>query len=231
MFLTLFAVTLLAASQTLVNAAPALEIQTKFIVTPFDLIQMGARSDCTTTDECRNATQAAPFVNSALRKYRIVSTGERAALLSLIIFESVGFAFDINHSENNPGQGTRNQMNFPFILEYALDTPRVAKEAQALLGPYIDNPSAIPSATKNAIRELVLADDLSFASAMWFYTRRGPKQTGCLEIPGMVEGLQDESVSGWQNYLTQCIGTTVTEPRRRLWQQALTVLKPAIAST
>ncbi|KAF7305791.1 hypothetical protein HMN09_00732900 [Mycena chlorophos] len=192
-----------------------------------ELVQMGALSNCTLETEfpteCRNATQAAPFVNNGFREYNLTSTGEKAALLSLMIFESGGFAFDINHSQNNPGQGTRNEMNFPFILEYALETPRVAAQAKALAGPNITDPSAVPPTTQNAIRALVLPDDLSFASAMWFYTRSGASETGCIDIPDMVSGLRNESLAGWENYITQCVGTTVTEARQTLWETALKV--------
>ncbi|KAJ7049927.1 hypothetical protein C8F01DRAFT_1001453 [Mycena amicta] len=169
---------------------------------------MGALQNCTAETqfpaECRNATQAAPFVNEGFWKYHISSIGEKAALLSLMIFESGGFAFDINQS-------------------YALDTPSVADMAKALAGANITNPSAIPPDTENAIRVLVLADDLSFASAMWFYKRSGDSKTGCIEIPGMVEGLKNASLTGWQNYITQCVGTTVTDARQGLWQKALDV--------
>ncbi|KAJ7624142.1 hypothetical protein B0H17DRAFT_963938 [Mycena rosella] len=133
---------------------------------------MRALADCSSPTqfpgECRTAKQAAPFVNQAFRDFGIVTAGEKAALLSLMLFESGGFEFDINHSLNTPVQWTRNLMTFPFILQYALDTPSVAAQAQALVGATAVD--AVAPDTRNAVRALVLPDPLSVASAMWFYT-------------------------------------------------------------
>ncbi|KAJ6594518.1 hypothetical protein B0H19DRAFT_919745 [Mycena capillaripes] len=195
---------------------------------------MGALADCSAEtkfpSECRTAEQAAPFVNQAFRDYNIVSNGEKAALLSLMLFESGGFAFDINHSLNTPGQGTRNEMTFPFILQYALDTPSTSAQAQALAGANVNNAAAIPPDTQNAIRALVLTDPLSFASAMWFYTQSGPNKTGCTATPGMVAGLQLETVPGWEDYITKCIFTTVTPERQAVYEKTLNVFLAKMAA-
>jgi hypothetical protein len=65
-----------------------------------ELIQMGALPDCSTAtqfpDECCIAKQAAPFINQAFRDYNISTNGERAALLSIILFESGGFEYNLN---------------------------------------------------------------------------------------------------------------------------------------
>ncbi|KAJ6625389.1 hypothetical protein B0H10DRAFT_1783248 [Mycena sp. CBHHK59/15] len=188
---------------------------------------MGALADCSSAtqfpDECRTAEQAVPFVNQAFKDFNIVTDGEKAALLSLMLFESGGFAFDINHSLNTPGQGTRNLMTFPFILQYALETPSVADQAKALAGANLQSPSAIPPDTQNAIRALVLGDNLSFASAMWFYKQSGPAQTGCVATPGMVDGLQLATLPGWEQYITNCVFTTVTPDRQALYEKTLNV--------
>jgi hypothetical protein len=47
-------------------------------------------------EECRNATQSAPLLNQAFAEYNISSTGEKAALLSLMVFETGNFMFDRN---------------------------------------------------------------------------------------------------------------------------------------
>ncbi|KAJ3713134.1 hypothetical protein C8R42DRAFT_552034, partial [Lentinula raphanica] len=145
-------------------------------------------------DECRTAAQALPFVNKGFADYNITTLGEKAALLSLMSFESGGFQFNINHSPGNPGQGTRNLMEFP----------------------------SLSNKTKNAIRAVVLGDGLSFGSAMWFYTQSGATRVGqpgpgCLQMPGMVEGLQAQTETGWENYITNCVGTTVTDERKQSW--------------
>ncbi|KAJ7680958.1 hypothetical protein DFH06DRAFT_1164631 [Mycena polygramma] len=115
-------------------------------------------------------------------------------------------------------------MIFPFILQYALDTPSVAAQAQALAGANVNNPAAIPADTENAIRALVLTDQLSFASAMWFYTQSGPNQTGCTATAGMVAGLQAATLPGWEQCITNCVGTTVTPQRQAVYEKTLNVL-------
>ncbi|KAJ7140497.1 hypothetical protein C8R43DRAFT_928463 [Mycena crocata] len=220
-------VSILLASHHLVNAAPVPQAVAPPAgdITPAELIQMGALADCSSAtqfpSECRTAEQAAPFVNQAFRDFGIVTNGEKAALLSLMLFESGGFKFDINHSLNTPGQGTRNLMTFPFILEYALDTPSVAAQAQALAGG--NAAAAVPPDTQNAIRQLVLSDPLSFASAMWFYTQSGDAKTGCTATPGMVDGLQLATIPGWEQYITNCVFTTVTPERQAIYTKTLNV--------
>ncbi|KAJ3866090.1 hypothetical protein EV359DRAFT_72010 [Lentinula novae-zelandiae] len=154
-------------------------------------------------DECRTAAQALPFVNKGFADYNITTVGEKAALLSLMSFESGGFQFNINHFPGNPGQGTRNLMEFPSVN--------------------------LPDETKNIIRAVVLGDGLSFASAMWFYTQSratqlGQPGQGCLKLPGMVQGLQAQTQAGWENYITNCVGTTVTDERRKSYLTTLQIL-------
>ncbi|KAJ7162171.1 hypothetical protein C8R46DRAFT_1103752 [Mycena filopes] len=213
------------------NAAPTRRATCPVGITAADLIQMGAVlgavANCSAAQfppECRTAEQAAPLVNQAFKTYKIVTDGEKAALLSLMIFETNNFEFDINHSLNTPGQGTRNLMTFPFILQYALDTPSVAVQAQRLVGAN-DDPSTIPADTQNEIRALVLQPDiLSFSSAMWFYTHSGLDKTGCTTTPGMVDGLKSATVTGWENYITKCVFTTVADERRAVYNATLAVL-------
>ena len=111
-------------------------------------------------------------------------------------------------------------MTFPFILQYALDTPDVADKALQLAGGTDPNNVAITNDTKNAIRELVLGDDLSFASAMWFIKRKD--STGC---PDQIPGLQATTFEGWQEYITKCVGTTVTYDRAMVYNATLAVLQ------
>ncbi|KAJ7782470.1 hypothetical protein DFH07DRAFT_1010785 [Mycena maculata] len=218
---------ILLVSDFLVNAAPCRPPPPASKLTAADLIQMGALANCSAETqfpaECRTAAQAAPFVNQGFNKYNITTVGEKAALLSLMLFESGGFAFDINHSLNTPGQGTRAELTFPFILEYALDTPSVAAQARALAGANATDPAAVPADTENAIRALVLPDALSFASAMWFYKQSGAAKTGCTATPGMIAGLQRATLPGWESYITDCVGTTVTDARQAIYEQTLAV--------
>ncbi|KAJ4490915.1 hypothetical protein J3R30DRAFT_155590 [Lentinula aciculospora] len=191
-------------------------------------------------DECRTAAQALPFVNKGFADYNITTVGEKAALLSLMSFESGGFQFNINHFPGNPGQGTRNLMEFPSVYEYALSIPFLTNQTLALI-PHLKHNTSVSYAslsslsnslstqTKNVIRAVVLGDGLSFASAMWFYTQSGASQLGqagpgCLNIPGMVQGLQAQTQAGWQNYISNCVGTTVTDERRASYLRTLKIL-------
>ncbi|KAJ3733380.1 hypothetical protein DFJ43DRAFT_995511 [Lentinula guzmanii] len=192
-------------------------------------------------DECRTAAQALPFVNKGFSDYNITSVGEKAALLSLMSFESGGFQFNINHFPGNPGQGTRNLMEFPAVYQYALSTPFLSNQTLALL-PNLKKhkgrtsyaslsslPNTLSNQTKNAIRAVVLGDGLSFASAMWFYTQSGATQIGqpgqgCTQIAGLVQGLQAQTEAGWEHYITDCVGTTVTDERREDYLRTLKIL-------
>ncbi|KAF9270351.1 hypothetical protein L218DRAFT_952500 [Marasmius fiardii PR-910] len=176
-------------------------------------------------EECRTAEQALPFVNKAFADFGIATVGEKAAILSLMSFESGGFKFNINHFPSpRPGQGTRNMMLFPFIYQYAVDAPSTSAKALELAGPDPNNPS-ITNDTMNAVRALVLPDELSFASASWFYKRSGSEKKGCTGDAGVVKGLQSASVDGWANYVTKCIGTTVTPDRQKSYTIALNALQ------
>ena len=75
--------------------------------------------------------------------------------------------------------------------------------------------------TMNAVRELVLKEDLSFASGMWFYKASGPSKTGCAANQAIVDGLVAETVEGWSNFITNCISTTVTPERQAVWEATL----------
>ncbi|KAL0952145.1 hypothetical protein HGRIS_008761 [Hohenbuehelia grisea] len=176
-------------------------------------------------DECRTAEQAAPFVNQAFVDYNITSRGEKAAMLSLMLFESGNFRFDKNHfpAPGRPGQGTRNLMAFPFVHQYAVDSPATREQALSLAGPDPTDPK-IDNATMNAVRELVLGDAMSFASAMWFYKASGPDRVGCTGNKTLVDGLVAETRKGWEAFISGCVFTTVTEERAAVWNTTLSVL-------
>ncbi|KAL0566221.1 hypothetical protein V5O48_015795 [Marasmius crinis-equi] len=173
-------------------------------------------------EECRTSEQALPHINKAFADFGIETAGEKAALLSLMSFETDGFAFNINHFPGRPGQGTRNMMMFPFIYQYAVDTPSTSAQATALV-PDPNSPS-ISNDTMNAVRELVLGDDLSFASASWFYKRSGAEKQGCTGNATLVSGLQSGSIQGWADYITGCVQTTVTPERQEGFEKALNAL-------
>ncbi|KAL0956903.1 hypothetical protein HGRIS_003008 [Hohenbuehelia grisea] len=197
------------------------------VITPEQLLQISSSMaacdpSSATASECRTAEQASPFVNEGFSTYNITTKGEKAAILSLMLFESGNFKFDINHFPGEPGQGTRNLMKFPGVYQYAVDTPETSAQALALV-PDLNDPNNSNS-TKNEVRALVLPDKLSFASGMWFYKASGPEKTGCTGDQAIVDGLQGETVEGWTAYIERCISTTVTPDRKEVWEKTLAAL-------
>ena len=57
-------------------------------------------------NECRTATQAAPFISISFTNFGISDFPTQAALLSLILYETAGFKYSINHYPGVPR--TRN---------------------------------------------------------------------------------------------------------------------------
>jgi len=188
-------------------------------VTPQAIIAVSPNAaSCAGQASCRTADQAAPLINQAFAKFGIDSKGEKAALLSLMAFETGGFVFDTNQFPGRAGQGTRNMMLFPFMIKYALETPEVAPQV-AQVAPGLtatSNPDAVAPAVQNAVRALVLRDDLSFASASWFL------KTKC--AASFSSDLKSGTQASYESYLTGCIGTTVTPERIAGFQKAIAAL-------
>ncbi|KAG9307709.1 hypothetical protein G9A89_023274 [Geosiphon pyriformis] len=172
-------------------------------------------------DECRTASQALPFINKSFQDYNITTRGLKATVLSLISVESGGLKFRIHHfPAPNPGQGTFNQMNFPFIDEYV---QYIAKTDQEIASKYQDLKSkygagyANNDQAKNDILALVLPDKYAFASATWFL------RTKCSfnVINSLENGTGDVGKQAYKIYLTDCIGTSVTDQRLQAYDRAI----------
>ncbi|KAJ8507538.1 hypothetical protein ONZ45_g10102 [Pleurotus djamor] len=113
-------------------------------------------------------------------------------------------------------------MSFPFVHQYAVDTPSTRSRALSL-APNVTDPS-ISNTTKNAVLDLVLTDELSFASAMWFYKASGLNSLGCANNKTMVDGLVSQTRQGWEDYITGCIFTQVSPEREAVWNRTIEVL-------
>jgi hypothetical protein len=73
------------------------------------------------------------------------------------------------------------------------------------------------SGNVSAVLDLLLSDeDYDFGSAAWFLTSQCTSDVR--------SALQSGSESGWQSYLTQCVGTTVTDERKAYWTRAIQAL-------
>lgn len=157
-------------------------------------------------DECADASRAAVAINKSFQTYSINSTGEKAALLAYMMYESGSFKYNRNHypEPGRPGQGTRMMAMYPYVKLYAtsvLGEDAVAK-AEAVGG----------DDGMNAVLALVNSDDeKSFGSAAWFLSSQCTQEVKA--------GLAAETVDGWHAFLTECVGTTVAD-RDALWLSA-----------
>lgn len=109
-----------------------------------------------------------------------------------------------------------------FNLQYAASIPALAPQVANLTGGAgaAANATALPPDTLNAIRELVLPDRYSFASAAWFLT----SQCSC----DFQRGLKTGGLDGWKKYIEKCVSTEVTPERQASWEKAVEALKPEV---
>jgi hypothetical protein len=92
-----------------------------------------------------------------------------------------------------------------FNQKYAASIPEIQSEAQAAAG------------NVSEVLDLLLSDETyDFGSAAWFLT------TQC--TAEVRTALQSGSESGWESYVSSCIGTTVTEDRKAYWTRAMQAL-------
>ncbi|KAF1932011.1 uncharacterized protein M421DRAFT_416739 [Didymella exigua CBS 183.55] len=160
-------------------------------------------------EECADATAAATALNKSFDTYGIKTAGEKAALIAYTLFESGNYKYSKNHFPGRPGQGTRMMAMPPFIAKYA--TAVAGAEA-------VTTANAVGGdAGLDAVLALVNSDDeKSFGSAAWFYS------TQCQE--DVKAGVAAETIEGWHNFLTACVGTTLDETRDTPWVTAKAVI-------
>ncbi|KAI4843793.1 hypothetical protein E4T44_06553 [Aureobasidium sp. EXF-8845] len=138
------------------------------ILTSADIITIAPQSaSCTEAQypvECATATEASPWVNLAFHTFGIHEFGTQAALLSLMLYESGSFEYNINHYPGVPGQGTRNMQSPAFNLKYAQWL------AANMTGSGISSQEVDEAEKEGSVRVLALVngDRWSFASASWF---------------------------------------------------------------
>jgi len=150
--------------------------------------------------ECRTAEQALPYIIKSFVDYGLTTRGEQAAALGIMLFESSEFKYNRNHWPGTPGQGTRNMQMPDFNLKYAQDlfpADKVAAAQSATSDPVV------------GVLNLLRPEAYCFGSAAWFI------KTQCSDE--VRSGLQSGTESGWEAYITSCVGTTVTSDRHRYW--------------
>ncbi|EHK98828.1 hypothetical protein GLAREA_05676 [Glarea lozoyensis ATCC 20868] len=123
--------------------------------------------------ECRTAEQAAPFLIQAFKDYNIYNVNEIAMILSLLAFETEDFKYNTGlamNGETTPpaGKGTRNLQDAENNLKYARSIPALAPQVDKITKA--TSAAGLTDEQKNAVRALVLSDEYSWASAMWYYT-------------------------------------------------------------
>jgi hypothetical protein len=164
-----------------------------------------ATASCAGADfpvECADATAAAAAINKSFATYGITSTGEQAALVAYMLFESGNFKYSKNHFPGRPGQGTRMMAMPPFVSKYAT---AVAGDSAVATAQAVGGDAGL-----NAVLALVNSDDeKSFGSAAWFLS------TQC--TADVRAGLKAETTDGWHAFLTECVGTTAAPERDAPW--------------
>lgn len=160
-------------------------------------------------EECADAATAATALNKSFDTYGIKTAGEKAAIIAYTLFESGNYKYSKNHFPGRPGQGTRMMAMPNYIAMYATEVVGADAYAKA---------SAIGGdAGLNAVLALVNSDDeKSFGSAAWFYS------TKC--SADVKAGVVAETVDGWHNFLTQCVGTELDPSRDLPWVAAKAVI-------
>ncbi|KAH6606098.1 hypothetical protein Trco_005251 [Trichoderma cornu-damae] len=162
--------------------------------------------NCADTTECRTAEQAAPFIAEAMYNYKIFTTPEMAAIISLMAFESVDFKYKHNVSPGRPGQGTANMQMANFNLLYAKSIDGIKDQVARFTSTDGLGPDDL-----NHILSLVQPDELNFASGAWFYA------TQC--DSSVREALWADVDTGFQKYMG-CVGAPVTDERLAYFARA-----------
>lgn len=163
--------------------------------------------------ECRTADEAAPYIAAGFDNFDITDFPSQAALLSLMLYESGSFKYNINHFPGVPGQGTRNMQSPAFNLQYAQWLATTVTNSNITADQVAQANTAGPA----AVLALVDIDPWSFSSAAWFLS------TQCSDA--VKQELAKGTDNGWNGYLTDCVGTTATDDRTAIWKKAMALGK------
>ncbi|KAJ5932904.1 hypothetical protein N7516_007393 [Penicillium verrucosum] len=159
-------------------------------------------TDAPAKDECATAKQAAKFTSQSFDTYKVTSKAEQAAIISLMAFESDDFKYNKNHFPGVAGQGTRNMQSPSFNKKYASSLPDLKEKLPAV--------SNSPADLLDLLRNDGATD---FGSAAWFLTTQCSKEVR--------SALADGSETGWQRFISDCVGTSVTDERKVYWERAV----------
>ncbi|KAJ9627129.1 hypothetical protein H2203_003590 [Taxawa tesnikishii (nom. ined.)] len=154
-----------------------------------------------------------PYIAAGFDNFDITDFPSQAALLSLMLYESGSFKYNINHFPGVPGQGTRNMQSPAFNLQYAQWLATTVTNSNITADQVAQANTAGPA----AVLALVDIDPWSFSSAAWFLS------TQCSDA--VKQELAKGTDNGWNGYLTDCVGTTATDDRTAIWKKAMALGK------
>ncbi|KAJ5453856.1 uncharacterized protein N7458_004812 [Penicillium daleae] len=155
--------------------------------------------------ECATADTAAKYTAQSFDTYSVTSKAEQAAVISLMAFESLDFKYNKNHFPGVAGQGTRNMQSPTYNKKYASSLPSLADK----LASVSDSPADL--------LDLLRANEaFDFGSGAWFLT------TQC--TADVRAALQKGDQAGWERYISDCVGTSVTDERKSYWERAVQAL-------
>ncbi|KAJ5254101.1 hypothetical protein N7524_011281 [Penicillium chrysogenum] len=152
--------------------------------------------------ECATAKQAAKFTSQSFNTYKVTSKAEQAAIVSLMAFETEDFKYNKNHFPGVAGQGTRNMQSPAYNKKYASSLPELKDKL-----PSVSN-------SPEELLDLLRSDSATdFGSGAWFLTTQCSKDVRT--------ALADGSETGWQRFISDCVGTSVTDERKEYWERAV----------
>ncbi|MCJ1306790.1 hypothetical protein MMC25_000433 [Agyrium rufum] len=173
-------------------------------------------------NQCLDASSIAALPLTAIASYYTLSiTGELAAALGTVAFESGEFKYNHNVFPGRPGQGTRNMQMPNYNLQYATSLAGMDAGFAGKLKVITTatDASGLSDQTLDALLDLIVSYPMAdFGSAFWFIG------TVCQGVQGVREGLRAGTLEGWSAYITGCLGTTVTDERQAYWEKACAAL-------
>ncbi|RKP37166.1 hypothetical protein BJ085DRAFT_17209 [Dimargaris cristalligena] len=186
-------------------------------------INMEVNADCKNPQdhqaECRTPAQILDPLNANFAQYGITTVGQKAALISIMDFESGSFRYSTNLNVDHAGQGTFSQMMFPHIKEYVQSIPELAAPYAALTEGVTDLDTN--KEVMNKVLALVTVDKYNVGAACWYLA----KSAGCgAKTLKVLEATTEEA---YRTYLTECINTTVTDDRISGWKRTMAGLTGA----
>ncbi|KAJ5519126.1 hypothetical protein LT330_008273 [Penicillium expansum] len=202
----LLSLTLTLTLQTTATPLPLSLLTRDAALTESQLITIAPSSksctDAPAEGECATAKQAAKFTSQSFDTYKVTSKAEQAAVVSLMAFESGDFKYNKNHFPGVAGQGTRNMQSPSFNKKYASSLPELQDKL-----PSVSNSPA-------DLLDLLRSDGATdFGSGAWFLTTQCSKEVR--------SALADGSEAGWQRFISDCVGTSVTDERKEYWERAV----------